>query len=438
VEITISGIGTSQMSASASVPVDARVPSFSLSAPGLAGGGGDGTIQLQPLSTGSFTSGSRSAGGVRYMYASFRVRNAQSNGTAYDTQRRNLTFLAVATGSTVNGTAVSAMRRFDGSSADASLALALLPTGAVTQERDGAVTSRFPDVLQLYQESEIIDVSAPAGANVLPYGFVVSNPATAGSRTLPASPGPDQFDGVVTFAFRVPLQSTAAADPFTVSVMMLAMEDDETRITQSLEEQGAGQPAFEQRAAALSATSVTLLGGGDYDGLLPARMLCSVRTAGPVNAPTATLSAPGPCMATGESVRWTGAVSTDWSVGGNWDLGRVPTANDIAVLAATTLQPVITGEDKTIRGLVTTDTLETSLDLDGYTLTVSGDIQTPAASVSNGTVRMTGAAAALAGQLNVLRVEGGVRLTGSTHASGPVTVSGSLSTNDQPLTISLP
>ncbi|MFC6663463.1 hypothetical protein [Deinococcus multiflagellatus] len=45
-----------------------------------------GGIQLEPLANGSFTVGQRGAGGVRYLYASFRVRNATSG--AWPTARR--------------------------------------------------------------------------------------------------------------------------------------------------------------------------------------------------------------------------------------------------------------------------------------------------------------------------------------------------------------
>src|SRR5690348_15681904 len=77
VEITIEGMGTPAMSASASFPgAEGGAPRFALTPVGGSGGVGDGTIQVKALSAGSFTQGSRSSGGVRYLYATFRVRNA--------------------------------------------------------------------------------------------------------------------------------------------------------------------------------------------------------------------------------------------------------------------------------------------------------------------------------------------------------------------------
>lgn len=125
---------------------------------------------------------------------------------------------------------------------------------------------------------------------VFPYGFVVNNPATPGSRLLPDNPAPGQFDGVVTFAFKVPLQASDADDPYSVTAVFLAVDDTETRITESLEEQGTS--SVQAGADALgSQASVTLLGNSSTvvvgHGV---RRICRVRTAGtdPAN-PAATL-----------------------------------------------------------------------------------------------------------------------------------------------------
>lgn len=293
VEVTISGIGTEDMHASASV--------VSVSAPGTTARelaldltpipGGDGTIQLAPLSAGSFTEGERGNGGERYLYATFDVRNAASDGTAYSTPLQNLTLLAVSTPSTIAGTAISKMNKFDGSAADPALALQLLPTGAVTQNpATGDLASASPDVLQVLTEGEAASFPAPPSVTtVFPYGFVVRN-SIEPRRILQKDPRPDQFDGIATFAFRVPLQASPADDPFTVSALFVAVEDDTTRITQSLEEQRpAGEADLAARAQALHAIQVTLLPGGRFTGPILTRRICRVRTAGPTDAPSATL-----------------------------------------------------------------------------------------------------------------------------------------------------
>ncbi len=241
VEITISGIASPTPSASA-VPVrpgelgPAGVPGprFDLTP---AGGDPSGGIQLEPYSTGSFTHGRRGDGGVRYVYATFRVRNADMNGNAYNTPRTNLTFIATRTAKTIDGTAISRLGRFDGTPAADAIAVQVMPTGGVEQAPGSDELITGPDVLQVFEETELTGILVKAGAELLPYGFVVHNPSTPNSRRLPANPAANRFDGLVTFAFKIPLQATPAEDPFTVSIVFLAVDDSETRITQSLEEQ---------------------------------------------------------------------------------------------------------------------------------------------------------------------------------------------------------
>lgn len=153
-----------------------------------------------------------------------------------------------------------------------------------------------PDVLQVLTETEAEEILSLAGegvVDVFPYGFVVRNPSDPTSHTLPADPSPDQFDGVVTFAFKVPLEATPADDPFTVSAVFLAVEDDEVKITQSIEEQVLpGWGAFDLRAESLGANVLTLLppaGGTVWIGRRDVRLFCEVRIAGPQGNPTATL-----------------------------------------------------------------------------------------------------------------------------------------------------
>lgn len=305
VEVTITRIGSAETESRAiSAPTVAALdrlrggqaslegPLFSLSRPENSGGGGDGTIQLEPVSTGSFTDGQRGADGVRHVYATFRVRNAQSDGTAYDTQRTNLTFLAVDTDGTIGHTAFSRVDRFDGSAADPALAEAFVPGGAVHRQSGGVVATE-PDVLQVLTEAQAGAVAAPDGVtDVFPYGFVVRRAAINTTRELLANPAADEFDGVITFSFKLPLQSSASDDPYTISVVFLAVDDSDTRITQSLEEQAVpGQSAYHDRASALGAITRTLLPKvAGFSGGAADEMFCEgVRIAGPAGNPTTTL-----------------------------------------------------------------------------------------------------------------------------------------------------
>src|SRR5690606_22312559 len=115
-----------------------------------------GTIQMEVLSSGSFTDGVRGQGGHRYLFVTFRVRNASQNGVPYDEPRRNLTFLAVDTDATFGITAVSRLAAFDGSPltgpAAEDLAASFIPTGAVHRDVYGRLVSTGPDVMQAYLE----------------------------------------------------------------------------------------------------------------------------------------------------------------------------------------------------------------------------------------------------------------------------------------------
>jgi alpha-tubulin suppressor-like RCC1 family protein len=327
-EITISGIGSSAMGASA-LPVRPGAPlasgaSFALTPVEQ---GGKSGIQLEPLSSGSFTFGERGNGGVRYVYATYRVRNASTDGTPYTTPRKNLTFLTASTDKTIGETAISRLDRFDGAALGALAATGIKPTGAAMESAPGEVASRYPDVLQVLTEAELTQLQAlaPAGVELFPFGFVVRHATSTTTRTLASSPAPGVFEGVVTFAFKLPLQATPAEDPFTVSAIFLAVDDGETKITQSLEEQTpAGEAAFLARAQALGATMKTVLPGvGSYWGEAKStRTVCTVRAAGSkaapagflVQAPVASVSiatVPGPLWAGGSMTRTLDYVAHD-------------------------------------------------------------------------------------------------------------------------------
>jgi len=308
VEITLSGFSTPNMTASVTYPGEPAVAPQAT--PGVDGPSVDlvplpfdslAGIQLEPVSLASFTEGLPGEDGQRYVSATFRVRNATKEGVPYDVERRNVTFMAVGTGQTIAGTPVRRLHRFDGSEAPASIASSVVPTGAVAMSEGLGVTSLYPDVLQVFSEDEIAAFPVPEIVTQrFPYGFVVRTPGTPGERVLAADPGPNQFDGLVTFAFRLPLQGEQGStpgvqnDPFSVSVLFMAVEDGETRLTESIEEQSEeGRAAVAARAAELGATTVTVLNGSPSDGYPGLRRICSPRTAGSAASPVRRINAPG-------------------------------------------------------------------------------------------------------------------------------------------------
>ncbi|GGO39207.1 hypothetical protein [Deinococcus humi] len=286
-ELTFTGLGTSHVSATVE-PLGVLRPQDTTA---LASG-----IQLRSVATSAFDVGPRGAGGQRYLSATFEVRNASADGTAYSTVRQNLTFFAANRVSNLSGTAVTKLVRFDNTDADPAIALNMLPTHGMqfSPTLNNVIVDPQAADFQAFRETEV-DASTftPASTVALfPYGFVVRNASGTG-RDLPGNPTPEQFNGRVTFAYRLPLQSAADADPYQVRILVQAADTSLVRVTESLEEQStaaAQTPA--QRAAALGGAEVATFKGSTYSGA-NAVPLCQVRTAGTSAAPTAFLG--GPC-----------------------------------------------------------------------------------------------------------------------------------------------
>jgi len=288
-EIGITGIATGQITSTVR-PVRTPAP-------------GRGTLTqyntglvIEQISGTLVGDGPRGSDGQRYFFVTYRVRNA-TGGT-----RNNLTMLLTSTTATIPGTAFSSITKPDGTSADTSLAKLIVPAGAVSMGRDGVtLQSPFPDVLQVYSSGEVAGITPPAGVtHVFPVGFVIRGHGNT-SRQLPdATSSPNQFDGELTLAFRVPRQASAANDLNGFFVQVITVEDSNTWMTESIEEsQDTGAVRrLHERASSLGATVVTVLAGSPaedpnvtaYPGQ---RQICSVVTAGTEASPITYITAPG-------------------------------------------------------------------------------------------------------------------------------------------------
>ena len=289
-QFTLTGIGgEGQMSSNVQkVNFTPQGPSTALTVNG-------GTIQFEQVSSSSFTDGARGQGGQRYVQFTFRVRN----GTGADVS--NLTMMLVSRASTIAGTPVSSMKKFDGTNADPSIASLVIPTGAVTMGSDlNQMLAPYPDVLQVYTEAEAAGIALPGDVTgIFPTGYVVRSARSNANRTLPATADANQYDGVLTLSLRLPLQASSALDVFSITLQVLAVTDTETKLTESIEEgQDSGAVRrLRDRATTLAATTVTVLNGStvmdaavpDYPGQ---RQICGVRTAGPSGSPTTLMTSP--------------------------------------------------------------------------------------------------------------------------------------------------
>jgi hypothetical protein len=290
-EITATGIGTDQMRSSiTAAPTVANGVRRSVSNVGAG-------LVFEQVASSSFTEGSRTAGGQRYVSFTYRVRNG--TGAALN----NVTVLMATTSGTISGTPISSMKRFDGTDASAAIAPLVIPTGASAMKNDlVTLQALYPDVVQVLQESEVSAITPPAGVTgIFPYGYVVrSANAAAANRQLPVPTTVNQYDGLLTVSFRLPLQAASTGDVFSIAFQILAVQDSETRLTETIEEgqDTAAVRRLRERAAQLGATTVTVLAGStapsaevaDYPGQ---RQICSVRTAGTSASPVTFITSPG-------------------------------------------------------------------------------------------------------------------------------------------------
>lgn len=252
------------------------------------------SLQFDPLSVSVFNAGARGAGGASYVTATFRVRNADQQGTPVSRERKNVTLLAVPVADSLGTTAFRAVTTFGGSPVAASVARTMLPTHAMRYDPLSArpVLSPGGEDLQVFSENDVLasnfsrnnaptTYQALGVTTVFPYGFTVHTPA--GSRTLPASPPAGVYSGRVTLSVKVPLQATSSADPWAFRMSFLVIEDSVTAVTQSLEEQALGNTGVSTRASAIGATVLNVLPGSTLSAG-PAgttvRKVCQVRTAG--------------------------------------------------------------------------------------------------------------------------------------------------------------
>ncbi len=235
VEIQFSGVGENAKASLKNIDLRLRTTALNDLTAGL---------DFKPLSNGAFDTGTRTVDGKRYLWASFKVRNANSSGVAYGAAKNNLSFVAVSMPSTINQTAISTLKNFDGSAANPTIARTILPTHGM--ELDLASRKAVPRAntqdLQFYTETEaaalktVLNTPTSVVDSVLPYGFVVRNISTPDSRTLPANPSATEYAGTVTFAVQIPLQSSTAADPFYISLKLAVVENTDTNVSKSLEE----------------------------------------------------------------------------------------------------------------------------------------------------------------------------------------------------------
>ena len=287
-QFTFSGIGGPEAGASSSVAPIGTGISAAMN-PVTSG------LVFELVSSSSFVEGDRGADGHRYFSFTYRVRN--STGAPVS----NLTVIPVMSSATIPGTPFLVLRLPSGADAPAGIASTIVPTGSVVLGGDLTMRAVDPDVLQVFLESEVAAIALPAGYDELfPYGFMVRSVNTPASRTLAPAASDNDFGGLLTLSFRIPLQPGGTpADPRYIVFQALVVQDTETRLTESIEEGAdtAGVRRLRELATAMGATTTTVLAGSsavdpavpDYPGQ---RQICTVRTAGTAASPVTYITNP--------------------------------------------------------------------------------------------------------------------------------------------------
>lgn len=134
---------------------------------------------------------------------------------------------------------------------------------------------------------------------------------------------------------------------------------------------------------------------------------------------------------------WEGDVSTSWHVAGNWDAGVVPTSSTVAIIPATGTLPNLPVLTANAQVLDLTVGSARTLGLGGFTLNAAGDV-TATGTISNGILQLSGSDADWQGTVDDVVVSGAGFVASATKATGPISVTGSLSVANGPLTISVP
>ena len=278
IQVTLSGIGTQRLNASAKQSSDHNVKPLVLSSSSFTLTSGNASVTARSSTDIVSLGGARTAG-FRYVSATVSFINSGN------VPLTNLTFVGSALGA--NQTAIADLQRYPGlaaytASETEAIATSIKPTSPVTLEPRSLQPALMPgeeDSLQVFTESELSGLSS----SPLPYGFVAHS---GNSRTIAVG-----ATGAFTIAMRVPLQALSKDDPYSITVQLTAVEHSTTTVTESLEAQlPINQAAFNAAKARVGGTLRVLPGTVQPQG----EAMCGVRTAGIAGSPTALLYSPVP------------------------------------------------------------------------------------------------------------------------------------------------
>jgi uncharacterized delta-60 repeat protein len=236
------------------------------------------------------------SGAMRYIQASFELTNLRN------TNFNNLNLIAINLPSnSIGGTAISGILNARGEAiTNDTTAQAFMPTHGMQTTRSGLGVNPYSADLQFFTQTEANAVQTQAAllnpplvGDVLQYGFVAHN--NAGGRAIEGSScsTPDCNKGLISLAYKFPLVSPRAANPWGFTAYFVVMDQTETFVSQSLEEQNQCTVLGQEQVSPLTTTlpKIRTLQGSSYRSTNLER-LAGVRTAGTNAAPLASLPLP--------------------------------------------------------------------------------------------------------------------------------------------------
>jgi hypothetical protein len=136
----------------------------------------------------------------------------------------------------------------------------------------------------------------------------------------------------------------------------------------------------------------------------------------------------------GSGIIWNGSADTSWTNPLNWTPSQVPGSGDTVTIPASTPNPAHAAGNRSVKSITVNSSA--LFFLDGFTLTVGGDVQATS-QIQNGALVMTGPGT-LSGSVPALTVNGAITAAGVTIVTGSVTISGAganLTMNGQTVTV---
>src|SRR3989475_3696493 len=128
------------------------------------------------------------------------------------------------------------------------------------------------------------------------------------------------------------------------------------------------------------------------------------------------LTISGTHFANGGNKSWTGSISTDWAVAGNWNPAGIPSdTDDVTIPSSAVNQPVLSADAHSAALTVQTGA---HLSVGSFTLITNGSVNASDITGSTGSVQVNGTSVTIKGKFPNLTIAGTANLADTVHVTG--------------------